>query len=540
MSNGDPVDGYIITRYGAAGTSEQTIVSGTCASLVTATSCSESSTPPGTWQYSVTPAYRDWRGAESDKTSATVENPSLTLSPVLTKSPNTLSGTLSNFGDGETIRFHLDDVSGSELIGTVNSSPTPAAVPSGGSAAVSVTLPAGVSDGPHSVFAVASSSGDIATAAVTLDSTAPPTPTIASAPANSTSATSASFGFTDSEAGVSFECRLNEGSYSVCVSPKSYSELADGPHTFDVRAVDAAGNHSAAASHTWTVDVQGPSVNIAFPVADAHYNNAGYIAGCGTGLIGDICGTASDDTGTGVSVVQVSIKRGSGNYWDGSGFSSASEVLLNATGTTNWSYGFPASNLSADGDYTIRVVVTDGVGNTRSATTTFTVDNTPPAGIAVQTSNVAGGTSGRAEVGDHVTFTLNEAIKPASVLANWTGTATDVVVRINNGGLGNDTLTVWDAANSAQLPLGTVDLGRSDYVRLTDVAFGATGTPSSMVQDGSSISITLGTPNSPLNVTTALGNGTMRWTPAAGATDMAGNAVSTTSVTEPGAADPEF
>jgi hypothetical protein len=538
MSNGAAVDGYIITRYDSAGTSQQTIVSGTCASLVSGTSCSESSTPPGTWQYSVTPAYSDWRGAESPKTSATVGDPNLALAPLLTKSPNTLSGTLANFSDGDTIRFRLDGTSGTELMGTVNGSPTPAAVPTGGTASVSVTLPPGISDGPHTVYAVASPSGDNASVSLSLDSSAPPSPTITSAPANPTGARGASFSFTDSESGVSFECRLDGGSYSACVSPTSYSGLADGPHTFDVRAVDAAGNQSAAASDTWTVDAEGPSATIDFPVVGSLYNNGGYNAGCGSGSIGDICGTAFDDSGTGVSLVQVSIKR-SGDYWDGSGFSSATEVLLNAAGTTNWSYAFTSSNFPADGDYTFRVVVTDGVGNSGSASTTLTMDNTPPAGIAVQTSNV-GGTSGRPELGDQVALTFTEMVKPASVQAGWTGSATNVVVRINDGGLGNDTLTVWNAANSAQLPLGTVNLGRSDYVLLTSVAFGATGTPSSMHQNGSGITITLGTPSSPLNVSTALGNGTMQWTPAAGATDMAGNACSTTSVMESGAADAEF
>jgi hypothetical protein len=540
MSSGAAVDGYIIRRYDSAGSSQQTIESGTCASLVSGTSCSETSTPTGTWQYSVTPAYSDWKGDESPKTSATVGAPTLALSPILTKSPNTLTGTLAEFSDGEAISFHLDATSGTELTGTVDGSPTPAAVPTGGSASVSVTLPPGISDGPHTVHAVASPSGDNASATLTLDSSAPPSPTITSSPANPTSATSASFGFTDSESGVSFECSLDGGSYSACLSPNSYSGLADGSHTFDVRAVDAAGNQSAAATHTWTVDTQGPSVTIDFPVAGSYINNSGYNVGCGTGSTGDLCGTASDDTGTGVSLVQVSIQRGSGNYWGGSGFSSASEVLLDATGTTNWSYGFAASNFPADGDYTLRVVVTDGLGNSGSATTTFTMDNTPPAGTDVQSSNVGGGTSGRPELGDEVTYTFTEMIKPASVLAGWTGSATNVVVRINDGGLGNDTLTVWNAANSAQLPLGTVNLGRSDYVLLTNAVFGASGTPSSMLQSGSSITITLGTPNSPLNISTALGNGTMQWTPAPGATDVAGNACSTTSLTEPGAADRDF
>lgn len=538
MSNGGAVGGYVVTRYDSAGSSRQTIVSGTCASLVSGTSCSETSTPPGTWQYSVTPAHGDWRGPESPKTAVTVGGPSLVLSPTVTKAPNTLSGTLANFREGETITFHLDGTSGIGLTGTVNGSPTPALVPSGGSASVSVTLPLGISDGPHTVYAVAAPSGDNASVSLTLDSSAPPSPTITSSPANPTSATSASFSFTDSESGVSFQCRLDGGSFSACASPHSYTGLAGGPHTFEVWAVDAAGNSSAATSHTWTIDATGPTVTNAFPGAGALYNNSGFNAGCGTATTGDVCGTASD--GNGVSLVQVSIRRGSGDYWNGSDFSSATEVLFAAAGTTNWSYDFPASNFPGDGDYTVRVEATDGAGNSGTATTTFVVDNISPAAADVQTSNVGGGTSGRPELGDKATFTFTEAIKPASVLAGWTGSATNVVVRINDGGLGNDTLTVWNAANSAQLSLGTVNLGRSDYVALANVTFGATGTASTMLQSGSSISITLGTPNSLLNLSTALGSGTMQWTPAAGATDIAGNECSTAAVNESGPADMEF
>ena len=539
MSNGEAVDGYVITRYDSTGSSQQTIVSGTCASLVSGTDCSETATPPGTWRYSVTPAYGDWRGPESPKTSVAVGTPSLVLSPILTKSPNTLRGTLANFRDGDTITFHLDGTSGTELTGTIEGSPTPAAVPSGGSASAAVTLPPGVVDGPHTVYAVAAPSGDNASVAITLDSSAPPSPTIMSSPVNPTSATSASFSFTDPEPGVSFECRLDGGNYSACPNPHSYSGLADGSHTFDVRAVDAAGNQSAAASYTWTIDASGPTATISFPVAGSYYNSNGYNFGCGTGSTGDFCGTASDPTGSGVSLVQVSIQRDGGNYWDGSGFSSASEVLFNAAGTTNWSYGFAASEFPADGTYTLRVVATDAAGNSGSATTTFTMDNTPPAGADVQTSNVGGGTSGRPELGDRVTFTFTEAIDPASVLPGWTGSASNVVVRINDGGLfGNDTLTVWNTANSAQLPLGSVDLGGSGYV-LANVTFGATGTASTMLRTGSTITINLGTPSNSLLTGTA-GNGTMQWTPAAGATDMAGNASSTAPVTESGAADREF
>jgi hypothetical protein len=52
---------------------------------------------------------------------------------------------------------------------------------------------------------------------------------------------------------------MDAGAWSGCSSPKSYSGLANGSHTFDVRATDAAGNTDASpASRTWTVDVPAP------------------------------------------------------------------------------------------------------------------------------------------------------------------------------------------------------------------------------------------------------------------------------------------
>jgi hypothetical protein len=62
----------------------------------------------------------------------------------------------------------------------------------------------------------------------------PPQTTITSA---SASADSATFAFTSSEAGSTFECRVDNGSFSVCMSPKTFP-LAAGPHTLTVRATD--------------------------------------------------------------------------------------------------------------------------------------------------------------------------------------------------------------------------------------------------------------------------------------------------------------
>jgi predicted phage tail protein len=91
------------------------------------------------------------------------------------------------------------------------------------------------------------------------DTTAP-TVSITGGPAagSSTTATGASFSFSSSEPGT-FSCRLDAGAADEsCASPKAYSGLSVGEHTFTVRATDAAGNVSAAQTRTWTVTAPAP------------------------------------------------------------------------------------------------------------------------------------------------------------------------------------------------------------------------------------------------------------------------------------------
>jgi hypothetical protein len=87
---------------------------------------------------------------------------------------------------------------------------------------------------------------------------AAPNTTILSTPPFTTTSTNASFGFSSSESGSSFECKLDSGSWGSCSSPKEYSSLTIGPHAFAVRATDAAGNTDASpASRSWTVRALG-------------------------------------------------------------------------------------------------------------------------------------------------------------------------------------------------------------------------------------------------------------------------------------------
>ena len=124
--------------------------------------------------------------------------------------------------------------------------------------------------------------------------------------------------------------------------------LADGSHTFEVRAIDQAGNTDASpASFTWTVDTTAPTVSI----------DSGP-----SGLTNDPTPTFTFSSEPGASF-ECSIDTGTASFGPCSG---------NGSHT-------PGSPLS-DGPYTFRVRATDAATNSAIATQPFTVDTAiPPA-----------------------------------------------------------------------------------------------------------------------------------------------------------------
>jgi peptidoglycan/xylan/chitin deacetylase (PgdA/CDA1 family) len=92
----------------------------------------------------------------------------------------------------------------------------------------------------------------------------PPDTAILSGPSGTVTSSAASFQFSSDRAGATFECKLDAGAWALCTSPKSYSGLANGSHTFSVRAKDSAGNVDATpATRSWTVEVSAPDTAIA-------------------------------------------------------------------------------------------------------------------------------------------------------------------------------------------------------------------------------------------------------------------------------------
>jgi hypothetical protein len=96
----------------------------------------------------------------------------------------------------------------------------------------------------------------------TIDTTRPDT-TITLNPPAVTNQANATFGFTSSEPGSTFQCKLDAGAFAPCAGPQMYSALPNGKHTFQVAAIDAAGNiDKKAASYKWTIDTTPPETRI--------------------------------------------------------------------------------------------------------------------------------------------------------------------------------------------------------------------------------------------------------------------------------------
>lgn len=276
---------------------------------------------------------------------------------------------------------------------------------------------------------------------------------------------------------------------------------------------------------------------------------AGKASGGATGAIRQgatyyVYANAADDSG--VSSVKANV----------SSFDSGQTAVPLAAGTYiagGVSYRFRSALLTANttlgaGTKSFTITAYDSASKTGTLTSSVTVDNTAPAASAISTTNGPGGVAGQPGPGDTLTLAYSESVENDSILDGWDGTATGVQVLVADGNAHNsDTVQVFAAdatpANPVTLPLGIVDLSRSDVVDGGYVVFGASGggTPSTMVRSGNAVVITLGTPvGLGGTVGTAASFATERWTPNAAVTDLAGNATVTSTITASGPSHKPF
>ncbi len=219
---------------------------------------------------------------------------------------------------------------------------------------------AGLSEGSHTFHVRATDAagnvdGTPATHTWTVDTIAPQT-TIDVAPTDPSPTSAPTFEFSASEPASTFECRLDGGAWGACSSPENLSGLADGSHTFSVRAIDAAGNvDGTPATHTWTIDATPPGGGLADP---------------GQYLRGTVTLTASpSDTGAGVQSVDFQVSPANAGSW----------TSIDTDTTDPYSIDWDTTGV-ADGLYDLRIVVTDNVGNSSPSAVVEdrVVDNTAP------------------------------------------------------------------------------------------------------------------------------------------------------------------
>lgn len=90
---------------------------------------------------------------------------------------------------------------------------------------------------------------------------------------NPSSSTTRNISFAAIES-ANFECSFDGASYSPCGSPNQISNLNEGSHEFQVRAVDAAGNVGPSASASWVTDLTPPQLSLGTVLPSAGSSNA--------------------------------------------------------------------------------------------------------------------------------------------------------------------------------------------------------------------------------------------------------------------------
>jgi len=175
---------------------------------------------------------------------------------------------------------------------------------------------------------------------------------ITSAPRPLSQSKSASFTFSTPTAGTSFKCSLDGSGLVDCSSPKSYSSLSEGNHTFRLNAVDADGRAVLRPRpHTFKVDTIAPTVSSTTPTAGA--------TGVGAGT--NVVAIFSEDVEALTLIGNFSVVK--------AGTTTPVETSISYDPSTRKAVLNPTSNLATGTKYTVRIEggtggVEDRAGNT--------------------------------------------------------------------------------------------------------------------------------------------------------------------------------
>ena len=187
------------------------------------------------------------------------------------------------------------------------------------------------------------------------------------------------------------------------------------------------------------------------------------------------------------------------------------------------------------------MTTTAGATVTSATVANRTIDNSAVRGVDIQATNDTGGKAGKMQIGDKLTLTYSEVMKASTLITGWSGVTPAILfVRLTDAGQVETTRLTIDAAGIFATGLGSFVTG-GNFVRANrTVVFTATATLTTGAGGGSVVTITLGAVASGSGLRTQSSSTSLKWTPSATATDIAGNPCSTSLVTETGTADKDF
>ncbi|MHA6250219.1 Ig-like domain-containing protein [Pontibacter sp. CAU 1760] len=301
-----------------------------------------------------TPASHTWTVDTQPPAAPVVSKP--TEGQLLNTNKPTFSGTAEA---GSTVMLMIDG----KQAGTV-------AAASDGSWSLVPTsaLPEGAQQATVQAADAAGNTSNVSNLRFTIDTIAPETQ-IAEAPVAHSNSPEAKFRFSSNETNVMFWVSLDGAAYAQVANPYTVSGLAEGAHTLNVRAVDAAGNTDASpATHRWDVDTKAPEAPLFVSITEDRgpFNNDQVTADNTLLLLGKAEANAA------VSISENGKALGT--------------TMVNAQG--NWTFNYEATALQ-QGTHQFKATATDAAGNTSTGSLDFTVtiDLTAP---EISLTNTAG------------------------------------------------------------------------------------------------------------------------------------------------------
>jgi hypothetical protein len=294
-----------------------------------------------------------------------------------------------------------------------------------------------VSDGAHTFQVRGTSSGyaESAPPSITwvVDATAPDT-VFDSVPPASTYVTSAMFLFSATEPGSTFQCRLDAAEFAPCLSPVTIGSVPFGRHTFEVRAIDPAGNVDAsAAGQTWAVERRALIIT-AINRSKVYGDEVTF-----SGTEFSVTGLQGGDRVTGVALASTGAASSApaGTY-------PVVPAAAQGSGLSNYVISYENATLT--------------VGQAPSTTTVVCADATYT-GAAIESCTASVSGRGGLNQALAVTYTNNREVGTASAKAsfagdrNYTGSTAEATFKVNPAAAHHLTFSVQPASISAGKPM---------------------------------------------------------------------------------------